>query len=38
MALFKDEIKQGDQFTLFANKSRGVTAYKNGQEQATIEG
>ncbi|MGL5469680.1 MAG: chalcone isomerase family protein [Shewanella sp.] len=38
MALFKDEIKQGDQFTLVANKSRGVTAYKNGQEQATIEG
>jgi len=27
-----------DQFTLVANKSRGVTAYKNGQEQATIEG
>jgi hypothetical protein len=38
MALFKDEIKEGDQFTLVANKARGVTAYKNGQEQATIEG
>ncbi len=38
MALFKDEIKEGDQFTLVASKSRGVTAYKNGQEQATIEG
>lgn len=38
MALFKDEIKPGDQFTLVASKSRGVTAYKNGQEQATIEG
>ena len=37
MALFK-EIKEGDQFTLVANKARGVTAYKNGQEQATIEG
>ena len=38
MALFKEEIKEGDQFTLVANKARGVTAYKNGQEQATIEG
>ena len=38
MALFNEEIKEGDQFTLVANKTRGVTAYKNGQEQATIEG
>ena len=38
MALFNEQIKAGDQFTLVANKTRGVTAYKNGQEQATIEG
>ncbi|QYJ79851.1 chalcone isomerase family protein [Shewanella acanthi] len=38
MALFKDEIKLGDQFTFVASKAQGVTAYKNGQEQATIEG
>ncbi len=38
MALFSDEIVKGDQFTLEAAKSVGVTTYKNGQVQATIEG
>ncbi len=38
MALFSDEIIKGDQFTLEATKGVGVTAYKNGQAQATIEG
>ncbi len=38
MALFSDEIKEGDQFTLATDKSFGVTAYKNGEAQATIEG
>jgi len=38
MALFNEEIKQGDQFTLATSKAHGVTAFKNGQEQATIEG
>ena len=38
MALFSDEIIQGDQFTLEAKKMFGVTAYKNGKPQATIEG
>jgi len=38
MALFSDEIIEGDQFTLEAQKMFGVTAYKNGKPQATIEG
>jgi len=38
MALFSDEIKEGDQFTLATDKALGVTAYKNGEAQATIEG
>jgi hypothetical protein len=38
MALFSEEIKAGDQFTLATSKSSGVTAYKNGIVQATIEG
>lgn len=38
MALFADEIKQNDQFTLLAQKQTGVTAYKNGQAQDTISG
>ncbi|NMH65523.1 chalcone isomerase family protein [Shewanella salipaludis] len=38
MALFGDEIKEGDQFTLAADKQLGVTAYKNGAPQATIAG
>ncbi|MGL5408763.1 MAG: chalcone isomerase family protein [Shewanella sp.] len=38
MALFKDEIKQGDQFTFVTQKNTGVSTYKNDQKQATIEG
>ncbi len=38
MALFSDEIKEGDQFTFATDKTLGVTAYKNGEAQATIEG
>jgi len=38
MALFSDEIKEGDQFTLATDKALGVTAYKNGEAQATIGG
>lgn len=38
MALFNEEIKEGDQFTLLTSKEHGVTAYKNDQEQATIKG
>lgn len=38
MALFSDEIAEGDQFTFAATKAFGVTAYKNGQQQPTIEG
>ncbi|MCG9697189.1 chalcone isomerase family protein [Shewanella sp. Isolate11] len=38
MALFSDEIVKGDQFTLEAKQGVGVTAYKNGQAQATIQG
>ncbi|ABV37713.1 conserved hypothetical protein [Shewanella sediminis HAW-EB3] len=38
MALFSDEIKEGDQFTLATDKTLGVTAYKNGEAQATIGG
>ncbi|WP_394200648.1 chalcone isomerase family protein [Shewanella waksmanii] len=38
MALFADEIKQGDQFTLVATKDLGVTAYKNGKLQDTVKG
>ncbi|AQS38932.1 hypothetical protein Sps_03816 [Shewanella psychrophila] len=38
MALFSDEIKEGDQFTLATSKANGVTAYKNGVAQDTIEG
>lgn len=37
-ALFTDEIIKGDQFTFEADKDRGVTAYKNGVAQPTIEG
>ena len=38
MALFNEDIKEGDQFTLLTSKEQGVTAYKNDQEQATIKG
>ncbi|NRD73407.1 chalcone isomerase family protein [Shewanella sp. VB17] len=38
MALFNEEIKESDQFTLFTSKTSGVTAYKNGTAQATIKG
>ncbi|MCK8043390.1 chalcone isomerase family protein [Shewanella sp. 1CM18E] len=38
MGLFSAEIVEGDQFTLLADKVTGVTAYKNGQAQATIAG
>ena len=38
MGLFSAEIVEGDQFTLLADKATGVTAYKNGQVQATIAG
>ena len=38
MGLFSAEIIEGDQFTLLADKATGVTAYKNGQAQATIAG
>lgn len=38
MALFSEEIKEGDQFTLATSKTSGVTAYKNGVVQATIAG
>ncbi|MGS0691460.1 chalcone isomerase family protein [Shewanella sp. 30m-9] len=38
MGLFSAEIVEGDQFTLLADKATGVTAYKNGQAQATIAG
>ena len=38
MALFSAPIAEGDQFTLEANKDFGVTAYKNGVKQATVEG
>ncbi|MCG9713281.1 chalcone isomerase family protein [Shewanella insulae] len=38
MALFSAPIAQGDQFTLEAIKDLGVTAYKNGEKQATVEG
>ncbi|MCL1139675.1 chalcone isomerase family protein [Shewanella pneumatophori] len=38
MGLFSAEIVEGDQFTLLADKTTGVTAYKNGQAQATIAG
>ncbi|KIO36044.1 chalcone isomerase family protein [Shewanella sp. cp20] len=38
MALFSAPIIEGDQFTLEATKDLGVTAYKNGEKQATVEG
>lgn len=38
MALFSDEIKEGDQFTLATSKAAGVSAFKNNKLQATIEG
>ena len=38
MALFSEEIKEGDQFTLATSKGSGVTAYKNNIAKATIEG
>ncbi|WP_258406952.1 chalcone isomerase family protein [Shewanella rhizosphaerae] len=38
MALFSAPIAEGDQFTLEAIKDLGVTAYKNGEKQATVEG
>ncbi|QYJ85086.1 chalcone isomerase family protein [Shewanella mesophila] len=38
MALFSDDIVEGDQFTFEAKKMFGVTAYKNGKPQATIGG
>jgi hypothetical protein len=36
MQLFSTEIVDGDQFTLLASKTSGVTAFKNGEAQATI--
>lgn len=38
MGLFNAEILDGDQFTLLASKGVGVTAFKNGEVQATIAG
>lgn len=38
MALFNDEIKEGDQFTFATSKETYVSAFKNNQLQATIEG
>lgn len=38
LALFKAEIKDGDQFTFVANKKAGITAYRNNKKQATIKG
>ena len=38
MALFRDEIVEGDQFTFVTSKSQGVTAFKNEVEQDTIAG
>ncbi len=38
MALFKDEIKQGDQFTFVTKKDHGVISYKNGQRQGEVSG
>ncbi|ABZ75956.1 conserved hypothetical protein [Shewanella halifaxensis HAW-EB4] len=38
MGLFSAEIVEGDQFTFLADKANGVTAYKNGEAQATIAG
>nr|WP_258406294.1 chalcone isomerase family protein [Shewanella halotolerans] len=38
MALFSAPIAEGDQFTLEAVKDLGVTAYKNGEKQATVKG
>jgi hypothetical protein len=38
MALFAEEIAAGDNFTLVADKTQGVAAYKNGVAQATITG
>ncbi|QSX32751.1 chalcone isomerase family protein [Shewanella avicenniae] len=36
IGLFKAEIKVGDQFLLVFAKDKGVTAYKNGEPQATV--
>lgn len=38
MGLFSEEIKLGDEFTFATSKVQGVTAFKNGKKQATIEG
>lgn len=38
LALFSEEIVEGDQFTFAISKTTGVTSYKNGQLQTTIEG
>ncbi|QSX36125.1 chalcone isomerase family protein [Shewanella sedimentimangrovi] len=38
MGLFEEEIKEGDQFLLYASKETGVSAFKNGQLQDTITG
>ena len=38
MALFTEEVSKGDQFTFVTHKGAGVTSFKNGVEQATIEG
>ncbi|WP_285163100.1 chalcone isomerase family protein [Shewanella goraebulensis] len=38
MGLFTEEVSKGDQFTFVTHKSAGVTSFKNGVEQATIEG
>ncbi len=38
MALFSDEIVEGDQFTFATSKSEGVTAFKNGAVQDSITG
>ncbi|QFU23538.1 chalcone isomerase family protein [Shewanella eurypsychrophilus] len=36
MALFSNEIVEGDQFTFVTSKSKGVIAFKNEVEQASI--
>ncbi|MCL1068709.1 chalcone isomerase family protein [Shewanella olleyana] len=38
MGLFTEEVSKGDQFTFVTHKGAGVTSFKNGTEQATIEG
>ncbi|WP_394128822.1 chalcone isomerase family protein [Shewanella maritima] len=38
MAMFTDEITEGDQFTFVTTKDQGVESFKNGQSQGSIEG